>query len=386
MIVLPGTERQPHARAVLARAVGTGGAPPDPSHAYLFQGPPGSGKRTVARALAARLLAEPAAGPHAGREPDDDAIAAVAGRIGRAAHPDLTWVRPVGGQMRRDEIDDPVVNAAARRPFEATRRVFVLERAHTLNDTAANRLLKTLEEPPSYVVLILVTDRPGELLPTIRSRCQTVRFDPAPEADLADAIAARNGVDPATALACVRLGLGDASIARSLAAGDGAMVRTAAEQVARHALAGGGGVPPWATMGDAAVARGNAAAAEVEAEAADLAGRLADREAKRALRDGEEAAKRAKRRERTDALDLGLRICGLWFRDVAAVAVGAEGTAHHADRLDALREDAARTDPQRALRCVDLVDGTRRSLRVNATENLQLDALSVRLQEALGRR
>ena len=72
------------------------------------------------------------------------------------SHPDLTWVKPTGAHvMRTDDVAEPVIAAAARTPFEARRRVFVLERVDTMNDEVANRLLKTLEEPASYVHLIL---------------------------------------------------------------------------------------------------------------------------------------------------------------------------------------------------------------------------------------
>lgn len=378
MSVLTATEHQPHARAVLRGAFATdGGAAVRPSHAYLFQGPAGSGKRTVARALAAELLTEGASDP-----------VEAAARVQRGAHPDLTWVTPTGAAvMRREDIDEAVVQAVSRRPFEARRRVFVLERAESLNDNAANRLLKTLEEPPEYVVLILLTDRPGELLPTIRSRCQTVRFDPAPERQQAARLASGRGIDERTALACARLGLGDARVAATLAGPDGQLLRTAAEAVARHAIGGGGGMPPWRTMADAAIQRGKAAeAAHVEAATA-AAEQLPDRERKRAEREAKEDGRRAARRERTIALDLALRVCGLWFRDVASLAIGAAEHVHHVDRVDALREDAARLpDPHRALRCVELVDETRRSLTLNASEELQLDALCVRLQAALGAR
>ena len=98
-------------------------------------------------------------------------------------HPDLTWVAPSGAaEMLVGDIDEPVVAAATRTPFEARRRVFVIERADTMNDQAANRMLKTLEEPPPFAHLVLLTDRPGDVLPTIASRCQHVRFDaPAPD-------------------------------------------------------------------------------------------------------------------------------------------------------------------------------------------------------------
>ena len=96
------------------------------------------------------------------------------------------------------DVEEPVVAAAAMTPFEASRRVFVLERADTLIEQAANKLLKTLEEPAPFVHLLLLTDRLGEVLPTIRSRCQLVRFDPL-DADRLAARLERHGVAPAQA-------------------------------------------------------------------------------------------------------------------------------------------------------------------------------------------
>src|SRR5438477_11270898 len=182
--VLEGTEDHPHARMVLGSALASG----SPSHAYLFHGPPGTGKRTAARALAAELLA--------GGEADSDAARP---RALHGTHPDLTWVRPTGAHvMRVSDVDGPVVAAAGRTPFEARKRVFVLERVDTMNDEVANRLLKTLEEPPSYVHLLLVTDQLGRVADTVVSRCQLVRFDPLPAAAIAAELTAE-GVDPAAA-------------------------------------------------------------------------------------------------------------------------------------------------------------------------------------------
>jgi DNA polymerase III subunit delta' len=118
---LPGIEAHPHARAVLVP-----GLPPhgDPSHAYLFHGPSGTGKRTVARAFAAALLADGAQDP-----------SHVSGRIARGSHPDLTWVTPSGAaEMLVGDIEEPVVAAVTRRPFESSRRVFVIEAVHAMND------------------------------------------------------------------------------------------------------------------------------------------------------------------------------------------------------------------------------------------------------------
>src|ERR687889_2582043 len=176
-------DQHPHAAAVLGAALDG-----DPAHAYLLHGPAGSGKRDAARDFAASLLARGAG------DPDPPRL-----RVRHGTHPDLTWVAPSGAhEMLRRDVGEAVVSAAARTPFEATHRVFVLERADTMNDEAANSLLKTLEEPPSYVVLLLLTDNPSQVLPTISSRCQPVRFDPLPAAELAERLQAR-GVDPETA-------------------------------------------------------------------------------------------------------------------------------------------------------------------------------------------
>src|SRR5205085_12298117 len=129
---LAGTEDHPHARMVLGSALASG----SPSHAYLFHGPPGTGKRTAARALPPALLAEG----------EDDREAART-RVLHGTHPDLTWVRPTGAHvMRVSDVDGPVVAAAGRTPFGSRRRVFVLERVDTMDDEVANGLLKTLEE------------------------------------------------------------------------------------------------------------------------------------------------------------------------------------------------------------------------------------------------
>src|ERR1700729_2668341 len=164
--------RHPHARAVLAPALEEHG---HASHAYLFYGPGGAGKRSAARAMAAELLAAGSADPASARA-----------RVASGAHPDLTWVAPSGAhEILVADIAGPGGSAARKTPFEAGCRVFVIERADELGAEAANRMLKTLEEPASFVHLILLSDRVGEILPTIRSRCQTVRFEPPSESDAA---------------------------------------------------------------------------------------------------------------------------------------------------------------------------------------------------------
>jgi len=366
---LPGIEAHPHARAVLEPALPPGG---QPSHAYLLHGPAGSGKRTIARAFAAALLAD--------RAPDPEGVAA---RVQRGAHPDLTWVTPSGAaEMLVSDIDEPVVAASSRTPFEAHRRVFVIEQAHTLNDQAANRLLKTLEEPPAFAHLLLLTDRPGDLLPTIRSRCQDVRFDPPSSEAIATQLE-QLGVPPDQAIACARLALGDRDRGLGLAVGDGPALREAAEALARAALAGELVRRPWLALLERARHHGDTAASELRGALEAELELLDARERRRHEREGAERVRRAARRASTEALDRALALTGLWFRDLACLAAGAPEVVHATDRLTELEADAEGRDPNRLQAALEAVEDTRQRLALNVNEELACEALAYRLEREL---
>jgi DNA polymerase III subunit delta' len=361
-------DRHPHARAVLASALGPEG---NPSHAYLFHGPGGAGKRSVARAVAAELLVS--------GSPDPGARS----RVASGAHPDLTWVAPSGAhEILVSDIDGPVVAAASKTPFESARRVFVIERVDELGDEAANRMLKTLEEPAAFVHLILLTDRLVDVLPTIRSRCQLVRFDAPPLATVAQELTAL-GVQAATALACARLALGDADRARALAGPDGAALRGAAEAFARDALAGEtAGRKPWMGLLKAVRARGESVRAELEGRAAGELELYPRKEHKRVKTEWDDRIRRVRRRVETSALDLALQLVSLWFADLAYLAWGADELVRHADRSAELAEDAG-PDPGRLRRAIELVEDTRQRFQLNVSEDLACEALAYRLEYTL---
>jgi DNA polymerase III subunit delta' len=364
---LPGIDAHPHARAVLLPALPPQG---DPSHAYLFHGPPGTGKRTIARAFAAALLAEGA------REPG-----AVAERVRRDSHPDLTWVKPSGAaEMLVSDIEEPVVAAATRTPFESRRRVFVIEAVDAMNDQAANRMLKTLEEPASFVHLLLVTDRRGNVLPTIASRCQQVRFDPLPPRRIAERL---QGVPGERAEACARLAFGDARAAARLAGEEGESLRAHAERFVRAALAGSTGERPWLGLLELAKAAGLRASEQAQELMESELELLPGKERKRYEREGLEARRRGERRVRTQTLDLALRLAELWLRDVLCICEGAPELVYAVDRREGLEHDARGRDGARLRRAMELVAETRLSLSLNVSEELAAEALAYRLEALL---
>ena len=371
--MLEALERHPNARAVLAPALVDAALP---SHAYLFHGPGGAGKRTLARDFAARLLAQGAPDP-----------ASAQARALAGAHPDLTWVVPSGAhEILVSDIDEPVVAAATKTPFESTRRVFVIESADQLGDEAANRLLKTLEEPASFVHLILITDQLADVLPTIRSRCQVVRFD-APSVDELAAELAAAGTEPRVAQAYARLSLGDAGRARELAGPEGGELRDHAQQLVRQALAGeAASAAPWDRLLASVRARGERVQNELDERKAAELELLPSRERKRVETEWGERARRARRRVETRALELALDLAETWLLDLVALQFGALDLVRNGDRLDELQADAdvGRAGDLRCLRrAIELVEDTRQRFQLNVSEDLALEALTYRLQQVL---
>jgi DNA polymerase III subunit delta' len=361
------TIHQPRAKLALAAALVAG-----PSHAYLFRGPRGAGKRAAARAFAAEILASAA---------EDAEDARRKALLDPSPHPDLVWLAPKGAQHMVEEVRERVIRAAAYRPFEGGKRVFVIEAAEAMRDESQNALLKTLEEPPGFVHLILLSSEPAALLETVASRCQPVDFAPLPveavEGELRDDPASGGDADEIAAAA--RLSSGDLELARLLLSEQGRKLRAEAEGFAPAALGQGGAAASWQAMLKSAEGAGE------EAESAAREALEEDKEAgiKRSARDIADAAKRAGRRRRTELLDLGLRLAASWFRDLAATAAGAAEIAYNRDRLAQLQSQAAGLDPNAARRAAELVQDTRRRLDLNVSEELALEALSFRLAREL---
>jgi DNA polymerase-3 subunit delta' len=348
-----GFPEQAEARRLLDAALAEG-----PAHAYLFHGPPGVGKRRAALGFAGELIGDP-------------------GRVERRAHPDLYVLEPLGDQIRIDAIRE-LHHDLHMRPFEADRRVYLVFGADTLNDEAADALLKDLEEPPPYAVAVLVADDIGPLADTIRSRCQLVPFRRLAESTIRDEIVARSpelSEHEATALA--RVARGRLDRVDRLLDPEAARRREEVLEVARSVYREPGFEPREASSRLMAIAGERAEEAkeraQTENEELDLTGREKEQRTRRAMRGA----------EREEIL-LCLEELEAWYRDLVVVAAGAESAAAHVDRLDQLREDASverLPGAEAAAECVRETWRLYEELQLQA--GLALEALFVKLQRAL---
>ena len=203
---------QPEALTFLSRALAAERLP----HGLLFAGPSGVGKRTTAVALATIFLAD--------RPNDPASIDQTATLIAAGTHPDYhfvtrTLVREIDGKKASKAIDlgvpvirDYVLEPAGRKPVMGVGKVFVISEAETMNISAQNALLKTLEEPSGRTLIVLLTDQPHALLPTIRSRTQMLRFAPLSPADALGVLASQQ-IEPTLAASAIALAGGSPGLA-----------------------------------------------------------------------------------------------------------------------------------------------------------------------------
>ena len=221
--------------ALLERSIARDSLPPS----LIFAGPAGVGKRLVATSLAQALnCLNPGPRPlvPSPQPPQIDAcgVCAACMRIARGVHPDVLVLEPGDtGSIKIEQVRD-VVDRAAYRPFEGRRRVVLIDEADALVPAAQNALLKTLEEPPSMSVFVLVTARPDALLPTVRSRCPRLNFRPLSPNEIALALVARGQTETAARAVAAAA---DGSLGRALqaSADDFVQARELAGQVLTRA-------------------------------------------------------------------------------------------------------------------------------------------------------
>jgi len=344
---------QREAKRLLGAALADG-----PAHAYLLHGPAGVGKRTAAFAFAAALLGDER-------------------RVLARTHPDLYLLEPLGEMIRIDDVR-ALRHDLHMRPFEGDRRVYVVLDAQRLNEDAADALLKDLEEPPPYAVIVLVASELGPLPPTILSRCQLVPFRRLSEQAVREWLAANApelGEDAARAFA--RASSGRLDRARRLLDPAAAGRRDALIEVARSVYRDEDFEPSDAA--GVVLAGANALGQEAkEREQAALEG--VDLPA----RDADQRVRRAQRGAERDELLAALEGLEAWYRDLVVLDAGADGAVVHADRLDELREDGGAGVGEGAAAAAEAVRETWRALEeFNLNPSLALEALFVRLRREL---
>ena len=201
-----------HVLGLLAQAVDRGSLP----QSLIFAGPSGVGKHLAAVALAQLLNCQARTGGDAcGTCPS-------CRRIARRIHPDVLFIEPEeSGSIKVEQIRQ-AVESAGYRPFEGRRRVVIIDQADAMVPNGQDALLKTLEEPPPASVFVLVTALPDMLLPTVRSRCQRLRFGLLAPGDVAQVLMARHEYSEADAHAAAAVSEG--SIGRALEEGSDAFV------------------------------------------------------------------------------------------------------------------------------------------------------------------
>ncbi len=157
------------------------------AHAYLFSGEEGIGKKMAALALAAAVNCGEA-GPEGGC-----GVCPSCRKIASLGHPDVHILVPDGDEIKIDQVRQTQADLSLK-PFEGAKKILIIDGAESMNVASSNAFLKTLEEPPGDALIILVTAMPQSLLPTIRSRCQEIRFHPLPRRTLAQALMQRRGL------------------------------------------------------------------------------------------------------------------------------------------------------------------------------------------------
>ena len=342
------------------------------SHAYLFVGPPGSGKATAARALACALLC------------DDHGCGACAEcyRVRRGGHPDVHLISPRGAagyiveQVREISRD---VNLA---PIDGRHKIYIVSDADLFNDQTANALLKTLEEPPDDVVIILMSHSFDAVIPTIASRCQVVRFRRIPAADAAAMLVSITGADPAEAAMALAAAGGVVARARDFLASSprrearAVILRTLKDLCTADAL-------------DVLVAAKELLAA-VKAPLEDVkelqsaeAAQQADFMGKAGNKALDEKHKRELTAREREGIAEVLNVAESWLRDCLVLSLGVDELVVNTDALEALSGVAAIITPSAAALALGAVNEARRRISYNVSPQLAVEAMLFDIREVL---
>src|ERR1700691_5312835 len=353
------------------------------THAWLFTGPPGSGRSVAARAFASALLC-----PNGGC---GDCPSCRQVRAG--THADLLLVRPERLSYGVKQTRALVLRAAGQ-PTGGRWLVVVFEDADRCTEQAANALLKAIEEPAARTVWLLCARSAEDLVPTIGSRCRVVTLVVPSSAAVAKVLVTRDGIEPAAALAAARAAQGPGGPARPLAVDASAAARRAdGLRVPMQATSLGPALSAAASLVRTAEDEAKAVTEELD-EPERLSLRRAVGEGSTgkgvakamrgmagALKDLEDRQKSRATRVKRDTLDQALLDLAVFYRDVLMVQLGADVELANADRDTDLRRIAAGTSPESTLRRIQAVMRCRDRLPLNVAPLLAVEEMTLSLVE-----
>ncbi|GAA3161407.1 MULTISPECIES: DNA polymerase III subunit delta' [Streptomyces] len=358
------------------------------THAWLFTGPPGSGRSTAARAFAAALQCvspDRALGGAPGCGFCDGCHTTLVG-----THADVEIVRTdllsIGVKETRD-----LVRRASLSPAGGRWQVIVLEDADRLTEGAGNVLLKAVEEPAPRTVWLLCAPSIEDVLPTIRSRCRHLSLRTPSVDAVADVLVRRDGIEPAAAAAAARATQGHIGRARRLATDERARARRAAVLKLPLRIDDIGGCLKAAQeLIDAAGEDAKQVAEEVDTKeteelraalgaAAGTGGRL-PRGTAGVMKELQDRQKRRATRTQRDSLDLALVDLTGFYRDVLTLQLGAPVPLANDEVRDSLDRIARASTPVRTLRRIEAIIACREALDRNVAPLLAVEAMTAALR------
>ncbi|MER7947696.1 DNA polymerase III subunit delta' [Streptomyces sp. NPDC096079] len=356
------------------------------THAWLFTGPPGSGRATAARAFAAALQCvspDRALGGAPGCGFCDGCHTTLVG-----THADVEIVRTdllsIGVKETRD-----LVRRAQLSPAGGRWQVIVLEDADRLTEGAGNVLLKAVEEPAPRTVWLLCAPSLEDVLPTIRSRCRHLTLrTPSVEA-VADVLVRRDGIEPEAAQAAARATQGHIDRARRLATDERARARRSVVlKLPLRVEDVGGCLKAAQELVDAAAEDAKQVAEEIDVkETEELKAALGAAQGGRmprgtagAMKELEDRQKRRRTRTQRDSLDLALTDLTGFYRDVLALQLRSSTALANTDVRDALERIARDSSPERTLRRIEAVLACREALDRNVAPLLAVEAMTMALR------
>ncbi|PWF27070.1 DNA polymerase III subunit delta' [Ancrocorticia populi] len=345
------------------------------TQAWLFTGPPGSGRSNAARALAASLECT---GPVPGCGECSACRNVMAGN-----HPDVEIVATHGVTITVDQTRS-LVGGSYMAPGVGRWRVIIVEDADRMAERTTNVLLKAIEEPPPTTIWILCTPSPEDVMQTIRSRCRGVNLVVPAAEDVADLLVRRDGVDPAVAIVAARAAQSHIGRARALALDPQAGEQRQATLRAALSVRGAADaiIGAQRIMNVAVDVAGSKAGTSKDEDIAELKRSLGIEDGARVppavraqIREVEEEHKRRATRAKRDELDRAMVDILSIFRDVLTVQLGADIALVNADFSRGIEALAEASTPEQSVERMDAIALARKRLAGNVDPLLAVEAM-----------